>query len=114
MAIQSTQVGGGDTSILEVPAGKSWAVTAMLFCNVAVNPQEEIYTEGGDSYLDVHLCASGAAAGVDNMVLNNIPIPAGETFTFNEEKIILEAGDIIRASSTSPTNITATISYMEV
>ena len=38
----------------------------------------------------------------------------GETFTFNEEKIILEAGDIIRASSTSPTNITATVSYMEV
>ena len=114
MAIESTQVGGGDTTILEVPAGKSWAVTAMLFCNVAVNPQEEIYTEGGDTYLDVHLCASGAAAGVDNMVLNNIPIPAGETFTFNEEKIILEAGDIIRASSTSPANITATISYMEV
>ena len=114
MAIQSTQVGGGDTTLLEVPSGKSWAVTAMLFCNVAVNPQEEIYTDGGDTYLDVHLCAGGAAAGVDNMVLNNIPIPAGETFTFNEEKIILEAGDIIRASSTSPANVTATISYMEV
>ena len=114
MAILNEQIGGGDTLLLQVPAGKSWAITSMLFCNVAVNPQDEIYTDGGDTYLDLHLCPSGIAASVGNMVLNNIPIPAGETFTFNEEKIILEAGDAIRASSTSPTNITATISYMEV
>ena len=97
-----------ETSILCV-----W-VRIDVFCNVAVNPQQEIYTDGGDSFLDLHFCNGGEAAGVDNMVLNNIPIPAGETFTFNEEKIILEAGDILRASSTSPTNITATVSYMEV
>jgi hypothetical protein len=112
MAIQCTQVGGGFTDILTVPPGKSWAVTTMLFCNTAL-PQD-IYTDGGDTFLDLHLCKSGVAASDSNQVLNNIPIPAGETFSFDTEKIILEAGDIVKAATTSPTTITATVSYIEV
>ena len=118
MAIQCTQIGGGYTDILTVPndgsVANGYAVTAMLFCNTAVNPEDEIYTEGGDTYLELHLCASGVAAGPENLVLNNIPIPAGETFSLNDEKIILAPGDVIKAATTSPTLITATISYMEV
>jgi hypothetical protein len=112
MAIQSTQIGGGFTDILTVPANQSWAVTTMLFCNTSL-PQN-IYTDDGDTFLDLHFCKAGAAANDGNMVLNNIPIPAGETFSFDTEKIILEAGDIIKAATTSPTNITATVSYIEV
>jgi len=120
MAIQNTLVGdGGDglgdsgyVSILTVPEGKSWAVTTMLFCNTGL-PQD-VYTDGADTYLDLHLCKSGAAAGPQNQVLNNVPIPAGETFSFDTEKIILEAGDVVKAASTSPQNITATVSYIEV
>jgi len=53
------------------------------------------------------------AHGIDAI---EIPIDSGivGAAIMNEEKIILEAGDVIRASSTSPTNITATVSYMEV
>jgi len=113
MAIQSTQLDGGfDEPILTVPPGKSWAVTTMLFCNTSL-PQN-IYTDDGDTFLDLHLCKGGVAASDGNMVLNNIPIPAGETFSFDTEKIILEAGDVIKAATTSPTNITATVSYIEV
>lgn len=112
MAIQNTQIGGGYTDLLTVPAGKSWAVTTMLFCNTAL-PQN-IYTDEGDTFLDLHLCKGGAAANNSNMVLNNIPIPAGETFSFDTEKIILEEGDVIKAATTSPTSITATVSYIEV
>jgi hypothetical protein len=112
MAIQNTQIGGGYSDILTVPAGKSWAVTTILFCNTAL--PEEIYTQGADTFLDLHLCKNDAAAGPQNQVLNTIPIPAGETFSFDTEKIILEAGDVIKASTTSPTNITATVSYIEV
>ena len=112
MAIQSTQIGGGGDDILTVPAGKSWAITTMLFCNTAL-PQD-IYTDDGDTFLDLHLCKSGIPISNANKVLNNIPIPAGETFSFDTEKIILEAGDYIYASTTSPTEITATVSYIEV
>jgi hypothetical protein len=112
MAIQCTQIGGGYTDILTVPAGKSWAVTTMLFCNTAL--PLDIYTDAGDTYLDLHLCKGGDSADDGNQVLNNIPIPAGETFSFDTEKIILEEGDIIKAATTSPTSITATVSYIEV
>jgi hypothetical protein len=112
MAIQNTQVGGGYTDILTVPASTSWAVTTILFCNTAL--PADIYSDDGDTYLDLHLCKNGAAAGPGNQVLNNIPIPAGETFSFDTEKIILEAGDVVKAATTSPTNITATVSYIEV
>jgi hypothetical protein len=112
MAIQNTQVGSGYTDILDVPVNKSWAVTTMIFCNTAL-PQD-IYTQDGDTYLDLHICKAGAAAGPGNQILNNIPIPAGETFVLDTEKIILEATDIIKAATTSPTNITATVSYIEV
>jgi hypothetical protein len=113
MAIQSTQLGGGfDDPILTVPPGKSWAVTTMLFCNTE-RPQN-IYAEEGDVFLDLHLCKGGVAANDGNMILNAIPINAGETFSFDTEKIILEAGDVIKAATTSPTNITATVSYIEV
>lgn len=112
MAIQNTQVGGGYTDILTVPTGKSWAVTTILFCNTAL--PEEIYTDGADTFLDLHFCKNGVAAGDENQVLNNIPIPAGETFSFDTEKIILEEGDVVTAATTSPTNITATVSYIEV
>ena len=54
MAIQCTQIGGGTTAILTVPtdgsAPNGWAVTAMLFCNTVVNPQDEIYTDDGDTF----------------------------------------------------------------
>jgi hypothetical protein len=112
MAIQSTQVTGAGTPVLVVPLGKSWAVTTMLFCNTAL-PQD-IYTDEGDTYLDLHLCKGGESQTLGNMVLNNIPIAAGDTFSFDTEKIILEEGDTIRASTTSPTTITATVSYIEV
>lgn len=112
MAIQNTQIGGGYTDILTVPAGKSWAITTMLFCNTGL--PADINTDDGDTYLDLHLCAGGAAADASNMILNSVPIPAGETFSMDSEKIILEAGDVIKAATTSPTNITATVSYMEV
>ncbi len=113
MAITNTQItGGGFEDILTVPADNSWAVTTMLFCNTAL--PADIGTDGGDTFLDLHLCPGGVAAADSNMILNAIPIPAGETFTMDTEKIILEAGDVIKAATTSPANITATISYMVV
>jgi len=122
MAIVNTQIGGAYTDILTVPSLSSdpdynaggYAVTTIMFCNTAQNPQLEVYTDGGDTFLDVHVCPSGEAAGVGNMILNNIPIPAGETFSMDSEKLILKPGDVIKAATTSPTNITATVSYIPV
>ena len=48
------------------------------------------------------------------MVVRALVLPAGETFTFDSEKIVLETGDKIVALGESPTNLVATVSYLEV
>ena len=49
-----------------------------------------------------------------NLVVNKLPVPAGETVTFDSEKIILESGDKVVIVGESPTNLSATVSYLEV
>lgn len=126
MAISSTLVEAGYTGLLPnsaadpqndpavytVPTNKQYAITTILFCNTGIADPD---TPDSDlTYLDLHIVKSGDALGAGNMVLNNIPIPGGETFTFDTEKIILEEGDAIYAATTSPTVITSTLSYLEV
>jgi len=48
------------------------------------------------------------------MVIKRLILPAGETFTFDSEKVILEAGDKVVLVGILPTNLSATISYLEV
>ena len=126
MAISSTLVEAGYTGLLPnsaadpqndpavytVPAGKQYAITTILFCNTGIADPD---TPDSDlTFLDLHFVKSGDALGAGNMVLNSIPIPGGETFTFDTEKIILQEGDAVYAATTSPTVITATLSYLEV
>ena len=47
-------------------------------------------------------------------VVRSLTLPPGETFTFDSEKIVLEGGDKVIAVSQSPSNLVATISYLEV
>ena len=111
MAITNALI-AGDTTILTVPASKRYAVTNILICN-----NEDInlvHEEHGITNFDMHLVKTGQPLGAINMILNTVHMPAGETFSLDEERIILEAGDSIAISGTSPTVLSETISYMEV
>lgn len=98
------------TSGLGVPAGKSYAITNILVCNTGV----------ADATFDMHLIPSGSA--LDNKVtsvVRDLTLPAKETFTFDSERIVLEAGDkIVFVASpdigSSLTDLAATVSYLEV
>ena len=48
------------------------------------------------------------------MVVKEMPVPGGETFTFDTEKVVLEAGDKITVLSQAPLNLSITVSYLEV
>lgn len=112
MAITSTAIASTDTNLLLVPAGKQYAVLTIMVCNTeATNP---IHLDHGETQFDMHLVASGGAKSAVNMVINDLVLPAGETFTFDSEKLVLAAGDKIVAISTSPTNLSATVSFLEV
>ena len=112
MAIESTAIASTDTNLLVVPGGKSYAVLTIMVCNTETPnpvPKNTDYPN-----FDLHFVKSGAAKSNTNMVIRSLELPAGETFTFDSEKIVLEAGDKIVALGESPTNLVATVSFLEV
>ena len=114
MAIVNGQIATTDTTLLTVPATKRYAITTMLFCNTA-----SVDTGGSnDTNFDLHIIPSGQAKGNtnpnSNQVCNNLVVAGADTFTFDTEKLVLEAGDSIVAVSQSPANLVATVSYLEV
>jgi hypothetical protein len=109
MAIQSANILETDTVILEVPAGKKFAITTLLVCNYASS-----LSSINNSSFDMHVIESASAKSNTNKVLNNISMPAQETFTFNIERLILEGGDKVVLISPNSDRLSATISYLEV
>lgn len=110
--------GGGSNEyrwdILTVPAETRYAITTILVCNKydpnGVSPEAE------EAAFDLYLVPAGDAVSPDNnVVVRQLSLPAGETFTFDTEKVILEAGDKITVDGgTGPGNLIVTVSYLEV
>jgi len=71
-----------------VPAGKTYAITNILVCNNGAS---------GTADFDMHFVPNGDPAdNYNTRVINNLTLPTGETFTFDSEKIVLDAGDSLR------------------
>ena len=57
---------------------------------------------------------SGQAKSNTNMVVKEMPVAGGDTFTLDTEKVVLEAGDKVTVLSQAPLNLSITVSYLEV
>lgn len=112
MAINNVAISGTDVIALTVPPGKRYAVTTILVCNTYL--PEEVDTDEGKTVFDMHFVKFAEPVSLTNMVINSLPMPAGETFTFDSEKIILDEGDTVVLNSDSPQNLVCTVSYLEV
>lgn len=110
MAIANAALLTTDTTLLTVPSGKKYAVTTILVCNTATDDG----TGTNDSSFDMHVIPDGQSKSDTNLVLNNLEVSAADTFTFNVERIILEQNDRVVLVGQTPTNLSATISYLEV
>ena len=111
MAIQNTAISGSLTPTTIYNSSGETAITTTIFCNTNVyNPASPAT---GTIELTLHVIPSGDSRGPENMILNAMPIPAGETFTFDTEKIILENGDTLVALA-DDADLSATVSYMSV
>lgn len=86
MAIVNEHLKSNDnTIILTVPANKSYAITNIMVCNNGST---------GAATFDMHFAPQGdPISNDDTRVINNLSMPAGETFTFDSERIVLETGD---------------------
>ena len=107
------------TSILSVPSGKSYAITKILVCNT-YNPNA-VDAGTHDASFDLHLVPNGEPR--DNQVtavIRELVLPAGETFTFDTERIVLEQGDEViligepGIYADDKTDLAVTVSYLEV
>lgn len=104
---------GAQEDLITVPAGKRYAITNILVCNT--------YDPGGTSpeaetaIFDMHLVPSGQALStILNCAVRRLSLPAGETFTFDSERIVLEAGDKLSFVGDTNGNLAAIASYLEV
>lgn len=116
MAIINAQLTTTNLDIIDqsgsngVPSGKTYAVTNILVCN----------TGSADATFDMHLVPNGQAVDEKvTQVIKDLTLPAGETFTFDSERIVLEAGDKVIFAATPDigsnlTDLAATLSYLEV
>jgi hypothetical protein len=88
------------------------AITVMLFCNLNVPDIND--PDLGKQFIDVFLVADGDAPTSANKIVNQIPINAGDTFTFNTERIVLGPGDRVHANTTTAGQTSVTISYVVI
>jgi hypothetical protein len=111
MAIVNAQLQTTQQDILTVPAGDRYAITTIMVCN---NDATD------DATFDLHFIPSGDP--LDNAVtrvINGLTLPAGETFTFDSEKVVLGPGDKVSFVASPDiggnlTDLSATVSYLEV
>lgn len=88
-----------------VGGGNDIAVTIMILCNTSAST---------DVTVDIHVVAAGDAAGDNNKVMHNLAIPAGESFSLDTEKFVMEANDGIQVVASVANVITVTSSYVRV
>jgi hypothetical protein len=72
-----------------------------------LNPYSAATPTTGQSNLNLFIVPGGGTPNFANMIVSALPLPAGETFTFDNEKIIMSNGDTLVATSSAATGITA-------
>jgi len=114
MAINNLDITNTAQTIITVPVDKSYVVTTIMIVNTAApDPTNDL---AGLTKLTMHIVNNGGTGSIGNanMVIKELPLSAGETFVMDTEKIVLEAGDSIVVFSTTPNNLSGTLSYVEI
>jgi hypothetical protein len=110
MAILNTAITSSETTIY-TSSGNN-AITTIIICNTnTFNPASPTANQ---SLLYMYAVPNGGTAGTGNLIVNGLPVPAGETVSFDQEKIVLADGDFIVAKTDSLSNLTATVSTLAV
>jgi hypothetical protein len=109
MAITNTLLNNSLTAI-SPSLSSDIAVITMIFCNQnAVNPNN--VTDGLQN-IDVHVVQANQSSSNANKIINQLPISAGDTFSFSTDRVVLGVGDTIYALTTDTSQVSVTISYV--
>lgn len=127
MAIENISFSGLDGSLnpivdtlLQVPTSSNYAITTVIVCNTYTPDPSD--PDLGESSFDLHLVpaseiiSAGTVAGAvadNNRIIKELTLKAGESYSFDSEKVILEEGDAVAVAGDSAF-LSATISYLEI
>ena len=126
MAIQQATINDTDTTLLQVSSDKTWAITNIIVCNT-YSPNDAD-PENHTASFDLHIIKALSPGNPDvpdnrvTCIVRELSLPAGETFTFDSERIVLEDSDKVVLVAQEPghdygdgtTDLAATVSYLEV
>jgi len=99
-SITATSAGSADT--LSSGSGNR-AITTVIVCN----------TTASDRSITLYAVPSGGSASSSTMIVNQLTVPAGDTVSFDQEKMVLGSGDQLKAIC-SDVGLTATVSILAV
>ena len=112
MALTSAAITTSTTLPVYTSIGGSNAITCIVICNLfqfdAGNPANHTTNfylwavPGGGTPSDV------------NLIVNGLPITAGETLSLDQEKLVLEEGDELYATADDASTLVMTISTLAV
>lgn len=103
MSLTSTVIDTTNTTVY-TSSGVT-AVTTIIVCNT---------TDTTDALFSLHLVGSGQPVSTANQIINKLPMPAAETLSLDQEKLILGDGDTIVALSSHANALSITISGLSV
>jgi len=103
MAILNTRLTSGTAANIYSSSGSS-AITTIHLCN----------NTGTAATCNVYIVTAGNIASGNNAVYSNLSVSAQNTFIVYAEKFILSNGDTIKANSSLPDSITATVSSIGI
>jgi hypothetical protein len=102
MAIAQQTLGTGATT-LYTSSGVT-AITALYLMN----------DHNGTVVVQLHVVSDGDTAATANKIIKNLSIAAGDTYVVDTERLVLDNGDTIQASSNTDAVVHSTISYVGV
>jgi hypothetical protein len=103
MAILNTRLTSGTAANIYASTNNS-AITTIHLCN----------NTGTAVTCNVYIVTGGGIANGNNAVYSNLSVTAQNTFIVYAEKFILSNGDAIKANSSLPDSITATVSSIGI
>lgn len=113
MAITNATI--GTTASAVFTSSGDMAITTVIVCNTAAYDPNNPSSELTNLYLyAVPAGGTPASPATNTTIVNGLPIPAGETVTFDQEKMVLANGDMLVAKSDSPANLVVTVSTLAV
>jgi hypothetical protein len=81
------------------------AITSIIICNSSASVSDTV---------TVWAVPSGGSPSTSNMIINALPVPATETVSLDQEKLVLGTGDAIWVQAGATTNLSIVVSTIPV